>query len=299
MKCQIPEISWHNRDPVLSVDFQPQMKSETSDKILRLASGGSGSYTKYQLTEKFSYSGFVVDCHVLIWFVVNEEGVVRMDLAADLQRHQRAVNCVRWSPSGEFLASCDDESVVFIWRRKPDSEAVNICDDVSESDKEIWLIHKILRGHVEDVYDLSWSQDSQFLLSGSVDNTAIVWDIHKGNKTLIKDHKGFVQGVCWDPLNKYLATLSSDRFFRIFDVQTKKIVQRNYKSVLPVPSTNPLHEKRIRLFHDDTLQTFFRRLTFSPEGSLIVVPTGVADDEESASKPINMTYIYTRHSLKS
>lgn len=41
MKCQIPEISWHNRDPVLSVDFQP--KGESSDKVLRLASGGSGS----------------------------------------------------------------------------------------------------------------------------------------------------------------------------------------------------------------------------------------------------------------
>ena len=24
MKCQIPEISWHNRDPVLSVDIQPK-----------------------------------------------------------------------------------------------------------------------------------------------------------------------------------------------------------------------------------------------------------------------------------
>lgn len=40
MKCQIPEISWHNRDPVLSVDFQP--KTEESDGFMRLASGGSG-----------------------------------------------------------------------------------------------------------------------------------------------------------------------------------------------------------------------------------------------------------------
>lgn len=37
MKCQIPEISWHNRDPVLSVDFQPKF-----DNFDRLASGGSG-----------------------------------------------------------------------------------------------------------------------------------------------------------------------------------------------------------------------------------------------------------------
>ena len=36
------------------------------------------------------------------------------------------------------------------------------------------------RGHVEDVYDLSWSADSRHLISGSVDNTAIVWNTHTG-----------------------------------------------------------------------------------------------------------------------
>ena len=162
--------------------------------------------------------------------------MTNLELAADLTRHQRAVNCVRWSPSGEYLASCDDESVIFIWRQKPESEA-NLFDDVSEGDKEVWLTHKILRGHMEDVYDLSWSSDSQFLISGSVDNTAMVWDIEKGKSSdIIRDHKGFVQGVAWDPLNKYLATLSTDRFFRIFDVQSKKIVTRTNKSTLPVSS---------------------------------------------------------------
>lgn len=29
---------------------------------------------------------------------------------------------------------------------------------------------------------------------------------------MLSDHKGFVQGVAWDPLNKYVATLSSDRW---------------------------------------------------------------------------------------
>lgn len=47
MKCQIPEISWHNRDPVLSVDIQPkQVGSSSADKIdfRRLASGGTDSH---------------------------------------------------------------------------------------------------------------------------------------------------------------------------------------------------------------------------------------------------------------
>lgn len=229
------------------------------------------------------------------------EGVLQLDLAADLTRHNRAVNCVRWSPSGEYLASCDDECTVIVWRLKPESEAANIFDrdDMAEGDKEIWNIYKVLRGHVEDVYDLNWSHDSQFLVSGSVDNTAIVWDLHKANSTaILKEHKGFVQGVAWDPLNKYIATLSTDRFLRIFDVQTKKIVQRNNKSILPVGKDSHLYEKSIRLFHDDTLQTFFRRLCFSPDGTLIVVPSGVAEVEGSTTKPINTTYIYTRYSLK-
>lgn len=227
--------------------------------------------------------------------------MVDLDLAADLTRHQRAVNCVRWSPSGQFLASSDDESVIFIWRQKPEAETLNILDKdgTNEQDKETWLTLKILRGHMEDVYDLSWSANSNFLISGSVDNTAIVWDVQKGKSmTILQDHKGFVQGVAWDPLNKYLATLSTDRIFRIFDVNTKKIVTRCNKSLLPVPKESPLFEKQVRLFHDDTLQTFFRRLTFSPDGNLIVVPSGVADAEGSNGKVLNTTYIYTRTSLK-
>lgn len=208
---------------------------------------------------------------------------------------------MRWSPNGEYLASSDDESVIFVWRQKPESETLNILDkdSTNDQDKEIWLTMKILRGHMEDVYDLSWSPNSNFLLSGSVDNTAIVWDVQKGkNLTILHDHKGFVQGVSWDPLNAFLATISTDRIFRMFDVNTKKIVNRCSKTTLPVPNDHSLHDKQVRLFHDDTLQTFFRRLVFSPDGNLIVVPSGVIDVEDSNSKPLNSTYIFTRNSLK-
>jgi hypothetical protein len=41
MKCTIPEISWHNRDPVLSVDIQLACKN---DNFERLATGGTDSH---------------------------------------------------------------------------------------------------------------------------------------------------------------------------------------------------------------------------------------------------------------
>lgn len=204
MKCKIPEISWHNRDPVLSVDIQStqiqassSLNASANDKtIYRLASGGT-------------------DAHVLIWYVKLTSGDnndIELDLAADLTRHQRAVNCVKWSPNGELLASGDDESVVFIWKLKGENESVNILDDTNDNDKEVWITLKVLRGHMEDIYDLSWSPNSMYLVSGSVDNSAIMWDVNKGKSiAILNDHKGFVQGVSWDPKNKYIATLSTDR----------------------------------------------------------------------------------------
>ena len=33
---------------------------------------------------------------------------------------------------------------------------------------------------MEDIYDLQWSPDGNNLISGSVDNSAIIWDVVKG-----------------------------------------------------------------------------------------------------------------------
>ncbi|XP_017077794.1 chromatin assembly factor 1 subunit B [Drosophila eugracilis] len=282
MKCKIPEISWHNRDPVLSVDIQLNGLGLRSPAICRLASGGT-------------------DAHVLIWYVNRSDDAegVDLELAVDLSRHQRAVNTVRWSPNGELLASGDDESVVFIWKQKADHEVINIvdADGCSEQDKEVWTTLKVLRGHREDIYDLSWAPNSQFLVTGSVDNTAMLWDVHKGKSmAILDDHKGYVQGVAWDPCNQYIATMSTDRQMRIFDANTKKVLHRVGKCGFPVKEGHEMHGKNIRLYHDGTLQTFFRRLCFTPDGKLLITPAGITD-YDGVVKPINTTYGFSRYDL--
>ncbi|XP_043644137.1 chromatin assembly factor 1 subunit B [Drosophila teissieri] len=282
MKCKIPEISWHNRDPVLSVDIQQNGLGLRSPTVCRLASGGS-------------------DAHVLIWYVNRSDDAegVDVDLAADLSRHQRAVNAVRWSPNGELLASGDDESVVFIWKQKADHEVVNIvdADDCSGQDKEVWMTLKVLRGHREDIYDLSWAPNSQFLVSGSVDNTAMLWDVHSGKSlAILDDHKGYVQGVAWDPCNQYIATMSTDRQMRIFDANTKRVLHRVSKCGFPVKEGHEMHGKSIRLYQDGTLQTFFRRLCFTPDGKLLLTPSGITD-YDGVVKPINTSYGFSRYDL--
>ncbi|KAL1459787.1 hypothetical protein WDU94_011741 [Cyamophila willieti] len=277
MKCTIPEISWHNRDPVLSVDIQ---RKQEKDIFYRVVTGGA-------------------DSHVFIWYLTEgESGVANVEFASDLSRHQKAVNVVRFSPDGQLLASGDDESVIFVWKQRTDQDPTEFPSgnlDEENVNKEHWLVTKILRGHLEDVYDIAWSPTSDHLISGSVDNTAILWNVHKGkNLGILSEHKKFVQGVAWDPKNQYVATLSSDRSLRTYSIASKKVISRATRSKLPLNPSHELFDKVTPLFHDDTMKSFFRRLDFSPDGNLLVAPSGVL---ETSGKHTSVTHVFTRACL--
>ncbi|ENN76398.1 hypothetical protein D910_11396, partial [Dendroctonus ponderosae] len=270
MKCTIPEISWHNKEPVFSVDIFPE-----NGQFYRLASGGG-------------------DCHVLIWqMTIALNGAVNQDLISDLTRHQRSVNCVRWSPSGKYLASGDDDANIIVWQLKTDS--IPLLEGET-GDKETWTVYKVMRGHKEDVYDLCWSIDELKLLSGSVDNTAILWDLNKGKiDHILTDHKGFVQGVAWDPKNQILATISTDRVCRIFDNTGKHVKARIQKGKITAEG-HFLKDKDAKYFHDDTFKSFFRRLQFTPDGSLLIVPSGFIE-AENCKTALNSTLIFAIDNL--
>lgn len=65
-------------------------------------------------------------------------------------------------------------------------------------------------------------------------------------------------------------------------------------------------EKPFKLFHDDTLKTFCRRLNFSPDGLILFTPCGLLELLESTintddndlikkEKKINTTYAFSRN----
>lgn len=309
MKCVIPEIAYHNRDPVLSVDFQ-----QTEGLPVRLATAGS-------------------DTHVVIWSVSKStEGSVELDCLSDLTRHQRAVNIVRWSPDGSLLASGDDESVIIVWQLKAGQGEGGLFDD-EQDNKENWVVYKMIRFHLDDVYDLSWSPCGQFLLSGSVDNSAIISNVHKNSKVAhFSDSRGFVQGVSWNKKHNILSTLGSDRNCRSYNASNKKMISKTYKSVLNLKddsvqkkkidvkasdssdtskpsdiktvekeekkedSKEAIKAKELRLFHDETFKGFFRRLSWSNDGELLVVPSGVIETDGD-SKVSHCSWVFSRVDL--
>lgn len=67
----------------------------------------------------------------------------------------------------------------------------------------------ICRRHSDTVHSLSWSPDGNYLVSGSRDKTAQIWDAHTGDRVFTyKDHSSYVYGVAWSPDGKRIASTS-------------------------------------------------------------------------------------------
>ncbi|XP_072471017.1 chromatin assembly factor 1 subunit B isoform X2 [Notamacropus eugenii] len=275
MKVITCEIAWHNKEPVYSLDFQ----HGTDGRIHRLASSG-------------------VDTAVRIWKVEKgPDGKAIVEFLSNLARHTKAVNVVRFSPNGEILASGGDDAAILLWKVNDNKEPEQIVfqdEDEAQLNKENWAVIKTLRGHLEDVYDICWMTDGNLMASASVDNTAIIWDVGKGQKvSIFNEHKSYVQGVTWDPLGQYVATLSCDRVLRVYSTQKKRVAFNVTKMLSGVGAEG--EARSYRMFHDDSMKSFFRRLSFTPDGSLLLTPAGCVESGENVT---NTTYVFSRKNLK-
>ncbi|KMZ70042.1 hypothetical protein ZOSMA_1G00100 [Zostera marina] len=273
MKGGIIEINWHDSQPVLTLDFHP--------KSGLLATGGN-------------------DHDIKIWVIASCETNNKHPTASyknSLSYHSSAVNTLRFSPSGNQLASGADGGELVIWNLQ------------TSGDGDVWKIHKRLLHHQKDVSDLEWSPDGEFLVSGSVDNLCIIWDLNKGCVHQVLDaHLHYVQGVAWDPQNHYVASLSLDRTCRIYAKKTQSkskgqqkmnffcqnVVAKSEPQKLEECSNIPL--AKTYLFHDETLLSFFRRLAWSPDGSFLVVPAGI-HKFSPAAEVVNTAYVFSRKDL--
>ncbi|KAJ1563145.1 Chromatin assembly factor 1 subunit B [Cladochytrium tenue] len=309
MKVTTHEIQWHQKLPIFSVDFEPPQPSQTSSSSSSLSPTlppGQGLSTVVDHGScRFATAGG--DQVVRVWRL-SDGPAAKIEFLAELcnRFEPGVVNCVRWSPSGGALN---------VWSevQSGDQSAMEV-DDVEQ--KEHWRILKTFRGSASDMYDLAWSFDGRYIAVGCLDHSCLVWAVEE-NQCIqkITEHSYFVQGLAFDPLGHYLASQSGDRSLNVYK-QTAvgkrvafSLLARHLNATVPKcsksepdgaakesedpkPDANlvgtdnacdgppqPNELASVRLFHDETLPSFFRRLAFSPDGSILAAPAGLIEGD--------------------
>lgn len=110
------------------------------------------------------------------------------------------------SPDGAVLAMAGKECVIKLFNARTGAE--------------LGIIPPSAHGHTQWIVSLNFSPDSRFLVSGSWDNTAKVWDV--ATRTLLNTlsgHRRRVNSAAFSPVNgRYIVTASWDNCARVFDL---------------------------------------------------------------------------------
>ena len=69
---------------------------------------------------------------------------IEITFVANLKRHTKSVNVVRWNLDGNTLATAGDEAVIFLWKENDIKNQKTLDTDDDES-KENWFSFKCFR----------------------------------------------------------------------------------------------------------------------------------------------------------
>jgi hypothetical protein len=151
---------------------------------------------------------------------------------------QPPVNTFAFSPNGLHLVTAGESGNIVLW-------SVPVSKRGNQNGRHFWstiakeadLSVRIVSTHAEGVCDISWSADSKRFVVGTIDSNVLIYkDKHHSTNHYSSDwetriqkesdwqlvfrngdqHASFVQGVAYDPLGVYIASMGSDRTVRVF-----------------------------------------------------------------------------------
>ncbi|KAI8980901.1 WD40-repeat-containing domain protein [Pilobolus umbonatus] len=313
------EINWHDGQAIYSTDFSPdgyRYATAGADCSVRMWSLHARSTDNQppEITNKPTHGR---DREEERKKKLADSLPVNIDFLSELKRHSSPVNVVRFSPKGEYLASAGDDACIILWKLSIERET-SFGYEYNDFEKETWSVTHMFYGHTKEIYDLSWSPCGKYFITASIDNTARVWCLaEKACVHVFADHSHYVQGVSWDPLGEFVATQSSDRSVAIYRYKASpqgKLIfggcARRFSKLDRKKLSSVVDENTsgcARMYHDETLVSFFRRLSFSPDGALLVTPAGInkfpdtntmTDDMDEFGEDLqNCAYIYPRNTV--
>jgi WD40 repeat protein len=252
-------------------------------------------------------------------------------LQIDPGGHKAKIQDVTFTKDGRYLVSAANDKVVRVWDLKTGKTVRTLRGQIGAgsegkiyamalSPDEQWLavggmFHKsdpfegsvirfynfptgklvtLFKGHSNVVLSLAFSPESRYLVSGSADNNAIIWDINKQQQLhILKGHTNHIYAVGFTPDSKRVVTGSDDHSLRLWRVSNGELIAKlqghtdDVVSVAISPKDGTIasgsDDHSIRLWNGETGQfiktlanqgTVVDSLSFSPDGSYLVSGVG-------------------------
>jgi len=145
---------------------------------------------------------FALDAKIKVWklpsFDANVDEIEDNDYLLTTLSNISDMNCVRWSPNGRYLASCSDDSAVFVHYLHPGSGSGYFGQSVKNVEE--WKVSSFERRHSAgpslasyyrqspcltfpsvDVVDVTWSPDSSHIASIGHDGKVCIFQVMEGH----------------------------------------------------------------------------------------------------------------------
>jgi WD40 repeat protein len=198
----------------------------------------------------------------------------------DLPAGERIELAVQYSPNGERIATGGIDQTIRLWDARTGVELA------------------VLRGHEDGVLDISFSPDGGLIASAGGDSKACVWDARDGTQLMILEARGAVRCVSFSADGKCIATGDNAGEVRVWDVRSGA-----EGTVLTPPEEQGWHVSAVcfspdgcqiaaagetstlyvwnaqsgaltRVLKWEVLTEFTRGISYSPDGSRVVVQNG-------------------------
>ncbi|KAI0628772.1 WD40-repeat-containing domain protein [Trametes polyzona] len=184
-----------------------------------------------------------------------------------LQAHDSAVRTMKFTHSGAFLASADQNGIIKYFQPNmnnltawqghreairglsfsPDDNRFATASD--DSTIRLWSfeerrVERTMTGHGWDVKCVEWHPTKGLLVSGSKDNMIKFWDPRTGTVlSTLHYHKNTVQALAWSPNGNLVASASRDQTVRVFDIRAMKELRllKGHKKEVCSVAWHPFH----------------------------------------------------------
>ncbi|KAF8819821.1 WD domain, G-beta repeat-containing protein, partial [Cardiosporidium cionae] len=310
------QILWHSKDNkhpdrVYSVDWQPHGH--------RLATAGADEFVHIWCVDIKEDMG--LNCISRLLGHEGEVNCVRWSPNGALlvsggaeKEGDMFVSCIMFASL--FLFS--DKNVI-VWRKseKPENVPLGYDANLLSQFPEFWSRSNLYRCS-DSINTLCWSPDGMHIAVALEDAKILILILSEGSCQMgrlcvLEGHTHMIQGIAWDPMNEFIVSQSCDQTVRVWNRKSdgknwklENVIKNakdkceegrgnsllDWESPPSMPSEwNPLSEKirqnRSLYYPESILPSFFRRLDWSPDGTIFITPAGVQflqpDEEEKFS----------------